>query len=40
LWWFEGYNNGKSEFFKAENAGKEEYSLKEVKQIVKDELWD
>lgn len=31
LWWFEGYNNGKSEFFKIENKEKEDYNLSELK---------
>lgn len=40
LWWFECYNNGKSEYFKEENKGKEEYNLKELKEFVKNEMWN
>lgn len=40
LWWFEGYNNGKSEYFKTANAGKSVYDLSELKSTVREELWD
>ncbi|KAL4499891.1 hypothetical protein ABPG72_015240 [Tetrahymena utriculariae] len=40
LWWFESYNNGKSQYFREENKEKQEYNLSELKENVKKEIWN